>query len=133
MPRRPQPPNGSSFTAAAWLQILAVPIVSGAIIITGFYYTTGARLSEHDNAILELKKTNVQDGLDAKKDKEEESRAREKTRTEYLSYQQKTNDILGKLDTRLAVSETKQETANQTLQKIADQLGRISGSFQPSR
>jgi hypothetical protein len=130
MPRRLN--NGSSFTAAAWLQILAVPIVSGAIIITGFYYTTGARLSEHDAAILDIKKTNASELSDAKKDKDEEARSREKTRNEYLTYQQKTNDILGKLDTRLAVSETKQETANQTLQKIADQLSRI-GNIQPSR
>ena len=119
MPRRPRIVNGTSFTAAAWAQLLLVPLISGGIILAGFYYTTGDRLNQHEAAIAVIQKAE-------QKDRETADKRREEIRNEYFTYQQKTNEILSKLDTRLAISETKQETANQTLSKIADQLSKIS-------
>lgn len=107
------------FNLATVVQVGVIPIITGIIILSGFYYVTGATLARHDNDIATMKQDN-------KQSKEDEEKSREKVRNEYFSYQQKTNEILGKLDTRLAVSETKQETANQTLSKIADSLARIN-------
>ena len=101
---------------ATVVQVGLIPIITGIIILSGFYYVTGATLTRHDKEI-ELINHNAS----------AESKARENVRNEYLLSQAKISDNLAKLDTRLAVSETKQETANQTLAKIADQLSRISG------
>ncbi len=108
-------PNNHGFNAATLFQVVLIPFVTGGIILAGFYYTTGDTLKRHDKE-LELLTTNAK----------VESGAREKVRDEFLISQQKIGDNIAKLDTRLAVSETKQETANQTLQKIADELSKIS-------
>lgn len=113
--------DNHGFNTATVFQMGLIPIITGIIILSGFYYVTGDTLKRHDTEITSIRN-------DTKVRTEQEEKEREKIRNEYFSYQQKTNDILGKLDTRLAVSETKQETANQTLSKIADELTRISGA-----
>ena len=117
MPRQ----RDRGFNTATLFQVAAIPVITGCIILIGSYYVTGDTLSRHSKEI-EALQTKTQ------KDREDETKSREKSRTEYLNYQQKTNEILGKLDTRLAISETKQETANQTLSKIADELAKINAS-----
>lgn len=118
MPRRQ---NHSGFNWATVVQIGAIPIITGVFILSGFYYVTGNTLTRHDQQLQLLQASQA-------KDKEDESKQREKVRAEYMAYQQKNTEILSKLDTRLAVSETKQETANQTLAKIADELTKISAA-----
>ncbi len=119
MATRQQASHG--FNTATIVQVLAIPILTVAFYAVGNYFITGNKLAEHDTAIKSL--------VEAEKhDKEEDAKAREKTRNEFIGYQQKTTEILGKLDTRLAVSETKQETANQTLLKIADELAKFNAS-----
>ena len=113
--------DNQGFNCATVAQMALIPAVTGLIIMIGNYYTTGDTINRHSKEIETLQSIN-------QKDKKEENDAREKVRSEYLNYQQKTNEILSKLDTRLAVSETKQETANQTLNKIADTLSKISAS-----
>ena len=115
MPRR----VNHGFNLATVAQIGLIPILSVAFYFITTWATTGDRLAQHDTAIRTLI-------ANSQSNKEEEDKAREKTRAEFMSYQQKTTEILGKLDTRLAVSETKQETANQSLQKIVDELARIN-------
>ena len=104
-----------------FIQVAAIPVITGIIILSGFYYVTGNTLTRHDQQLQLLQSAQA-------KDKEEESKQREKTRAEYMAYQQKNTEILSKLDTRLAISETKQETANQTLAKIADELTKITAA-----
>lgn len=108
-------PQLSGFNLATLFQVGFIPLLTAIIILTGFYYVTGATLTRHDKQ-LDVLTSNVQS----------EVKARESVRNEYLASQQKINENLGKLDTRLAVSETKQEVANQTLTRIADELGKIS-------
>lgn len=114
------------FNTATIVQVLAIPILTVAFYAVGNYFITGNKLAEHDTAIKSLVETE-------KHDKEEDAKVRERTRNEFLGYQQKTTEILGKLDTRLAVSETKQETANQTLQKIADELSKMNAGVRSVR
>ena len=113
MPRRRHDNHG--FNLATLLQVGLIPIITGFIILIGFYYVTGATLTRHDKQLDVLTETS-----------QKEAKAREAVRNEYLTSQQHIVENLGKLDTRLAVSETKQETANQTLSRIADELGKIS-------
>lgn len=64
---------------------------------------------------------------------DDERKEREKVRDAFLASQAKTTEILGQISNRLAVSETKLEatnksldTSNQTLSKIADQLQQLN-------
>ena len=113
MPRRRTDNHG--FNTATVVQVGLIPVITGIIILSGFYYVTGATLTRHDKQL---------DALTAQS--KNEAAAREAVRNEYLLSQQKINENLGKLDTRLAVSETKQEVANQTLSRIADELSKIN-------
>lgn len=117
----PAKKDNHGFNTATVVQVGLIPILTVIIGLTGFYFTTGDTIKRHELEITALQNNN-------KSRTEQEEKEREKIRSEYFSYQQKTNEILGKLDTRLAVSETKQETANQTLSKIAEELTRISGA-----
>ncbi len=71
---------------------------------------------------------------------DDERKEREKVRDAFLASQAKTTDILGQISNRLAVSETKLEatnksldTSNQTLSKIADQLQQLNRRGAPPR
>lgn len=64
---------------------------------------------------------------------DDERKEREKVRDAFLASQTKTTEILSQISNRLAVSETKLEatnksldTSNQTLSKIADQLQQLN-------
>ena len=118
MPRRRSRVKGE-FSHGNLLNLVAIPFLTAAFGLIGWYYLTNDKLSQHDKAIVAIQ-------LDTKQSTELDRKEREKVRNEFLSNQLRTTDILGKLETRLAVSETKQETANQTLNKIADELSRIS-------
>lgn len=122
MPRqqRPPPPH-SGFNLATLVQIGAIPVLTIVFYFVGNYFITGNTLSEHTKELASIEHQR-------QRDREDEQLVREKTRQQYMDYQQKTTDILSKLDTRLAVSETKQEVANQTLSKIADQLTKIGAT-----
>jgi N-acyl-D-aspartate/D-glutamate deacylase len=117
MPRRR--PKEHGFNLATVVQIGIIPIATVGIYYIGNYFLTGDTLARHTQEIAKITQN-------AEKFQNKETEARQKLRDEYLANQSRTNEILGKLDTRLAVSETKQETANQTLRIIADQLGRIT-------
>lgn len=107
--------NLATFTALAVL----LPLLTVGLNIVSDWILKGNKLEENTKAIASIEKRSLTD-------RAEEQKKREEIRDQYFTYQQKTNEILSKLDTRLAVSETKQEVANQTLSKIVDQLSRIS-------
>lgn len=114
MPRRS---GRYGFNLATIVQVGLIPLITVVGIMVGFYYTTGDALRRHEIELGDLRKTDDKNG-----------RAREQIAKQFLEYQQKNNEILGKLDTRLAVSETKQEIANQTLGRIAEELARINSA-----
>ena len=108
-----------AFTAGSIMNLLAIPVLSAGLGLVGWYYLTSDTLKRHDDAIKTIQ-------VESKVATEEERKARDDARKTFLDNQLKTTEVLGKLDTRLAVSETKQETANQTLKEIVQELSRIS-------
>jgi predicted nucleic acid-binding Zn-ribbon protein len=99
--------------------LLAIPVLTGIIAVTGFYYITTYRLDEYRADIDKVNK------IVAEKASTDDA-ARNKIRDDLLANQVRTAEGISKLDTRLAVAETNQKTANDTLQKIADTLQRIT-------
>jgi hypothetical protein len=124
MPRR-QPvryrnvQQGSGFTIGNLTNLAAIPLLTGIITVAGWYYVTSYRLDRNDIAIKAISETVVAKTKD-------DTAARDKIREEFLSAQMKTAEGIAKLDTRLAVAETNQKTANDTLSKIADTLQKIT-------
>jgi len=106
--RRQEAPPPSVLNAGTVVNVLGIPLISGIIVLSGFYYLTNDTLHRHDDAI---KSIQVE---------------RDQSRKQFLDNQVRTTEILGKLDTRLAVAETKQETANQTLSRIADEITKLT-------
>lgn len=122
MPRRPAhrpliDPNRSPFTLGSLLNLGGIPLITAGIMLIGWYFLTSDTLRRHEE---QFKAVSVRT--------DQEKADREKIRNDFVANSQKTTEILGKLDTRLAISETKQETANQTLNKIADELVRLNRS-----
>lgn len=136
--RRPSYHVDAEVTASpGWLaSIGTVPIfyVLGAIVtLSGFYYVTTEKMRTHEEKIklLETKFDASGPQMTARIDNEAEARRR--ARDEFLANQKETASVLGQIASRLAVSETKQETTNKsldttnaTLAKIADQLTQIN-------
>lgn len=118
MPRR----RNNQFNSGWLVQLLAIPVMSAGLGLIGWYYLTLSdheHLVQHDKQILDIQNQNKAVSTEDKKDRDDARRT-------FLDNQLKTAEILSKLDVRLAVSETKQEQTNITLNKIADELSRIS-------
>ncbi len=107
------------FDAAGLINMAAIPVLSAGLGLVGWYYLTSDTLKRHDDAIKTIQ-------IESREQGATEAKAREDARKVFLDNQIKTTEVLGKLDTRLAVSETKQEVTNQTLSKIADELSRLT-------
>lgn len=122
-PQDAKAPN--PFNLGTLINVGGIPILTIGFGLLAFYFTTGDTLKQHSSAIEKLQ-------FDTKTTTEDERKQREQVRKEFLDSQSKNLEILGKLDTRLAVQETKQEAGNQTLAKIADQLARIT-AFPPHK
>ena len=117
----PRHQTNHGFNLATIVQVGAIPILTVAFYFIGNYFLTNSTLTEHSKAIAQIEKLREKDTTEAKN-------SREKTVAQFMDYQQKTTEILGKLDTRLAISETKQDTTNQTLSKIADEIVKMNTS-----
>ena len=117
MPRRRQPI--SSFTPASLTNFFGIPFLTALFFGTGWYFVSSYRMNQSDATVAEIKKTVI--------DKtQEDATARAKIRDDFLASQMKTADGIAKLDTRLAVAETNQKIANDTLSKISDTLQKIT-------
>ncbi len=121
--RQPAPYEGEEprpgFSLGALTNLGAIPILTAIFTVGGFYYITNSTLTRHTADIDQIK-------VEVKKGNEDDTAARAKIRDEFLAAQMKTSDGIGKLDTRLAVAETNQKIANDTLSKIADTLTKIT-------
>src|SRR5216683_6164657 len=107
MPRKQQEPW---FQPADFLRI-GIPV---AALAAGFYFTTNARLSESDKSfelinkrfetvitsVEEVKKKTIETG-------NKDAEGRSKVRDEFIKAQNETNQSLARVDTKLAVAETK--------------------------
>lgn len=124
MTKRPAPRHyrlvkQPGFTTGNLTNLFVIPILSGIFAFGGFYYLTNAVLTRHGDDIAQIK-------TDIKQGNTEDAAAKAKIRDDFLAAQMKTSDGIAKLDTRLAVAETNQKAANDTLTKIADTLQRIT-------
>lgn len=119
MTRRNPAKHDTGFSIGSLTNLGAIPILTALVTISGFYYVTKDQLERHDEAIKTITKT-VTDKT------AEDSTARAKIRDDFLASQIKTAEGIAKLDTRLAVAETNQKVANDTLKTIADTLQRIT-------
>ena len=117
--RRTQSRINSGFSAGSLTNLAAIPIATAVFTMVGFYYITNSTLQRHTEDITavknELKTATIDDNAQ-----------RAKIREEFLAAQTKTYEGIGKLDTRLAVAETQQKAANDTLTKIADEIARLT-------
>ncbi len=122
----PSPPASNWLTALGHVPVTFVLtfIVTAAI----FYGVTQYRLASYDTELVALKSWKDQMGPQLQTRLDQEAQQRTGVRNEFLANQARTTEILAKMDSRLAVSETKQEAANQTLNKIADELARLNAA-----
>lgn len=111
--------NGDGFTWSWLANLGGIPLLTVIFFGVGWYFTSGQTLKEHDVAISKIQSESTLRS-------EEEKKAREKVRDEFISNQQKTAEGIAKLDTRLAVAETQQATMNQQLGKVVDLLQQIA-------
>lgn len=118
-------PVRSGFTPGNLLNLGAIPILTGIITMVGFYYSTNSDIQKLKEKIEIAGKTISDKTVD-------DTAQREKIREAFLSSQTKTNEGIAKLDTRLAVAEQQQKTANEALSKISETLQKIS-SFPQAR
>lgn len=137
--------------------LLPVVLTVGGLIAAGgvFYGVSTYRGDRTDKAIEDIRrdhatslielKSQIKDDLSAIKSQQEqqapaiasrletERLEREKVREAFIQNSNKTTELLGQMNTRLAVGEQKQESMNKTLElsnatlsKIADELRRIN-------
>lgn len=112
---RDQPHPTASFTWGHLVNLAAIPLVTAIIMLTGWYFLTSDTLRRHSEELKQVQN-----------DKKDEREARDRVRNEFLEGQRKNNEGLSKLDTRLAVAEKQQETANQLLGKLVDTIQRAT-------
>lgn len=119
MPRRVSHQVPSGFSTASLTNLFVIPLLSAAFFGVGWYFVSSYRMNQNDLVVAEIKKTVIDKTT-------EDASARAKIREDFLASQMKTADGIAKLDTRLAVAETNQKVANDTLSKIADTLQKIT-------
>lgn len=119
-------PIKSGFTLGNLVNLGGIPLITAALTFAGFYYSTNFRLESYGEQIKTLN-SKLEGASKVISDKSvDDSAQREKIREAFLTSQTKTNEGIAKLDTRLAVAEKQQETANTALNKISETLSTIS-------
>jgi len=106
------------FTRPQLINLFAVPLITVVIGLSGFYFLTKDQLTRHEIELSTIK-TNASVAVRDERDE------REKTRKAFMDNQLLVAQVLSKIDTRLSVAETKQDVANQTLNKLVDELSRL--------
>ncbi len=121
MPKRStyRQPKTTGFSVGSLTNLGAIPVLTAIITVAGWYYVTSYRLNQYAEDLSRVNKAVIEKA-------EVDDHARAKIRDEFLASQIKTAEGIAKLDTRLAVAETNQKTANDTLGKIADTLQKIT-------
>lgn len=135
MTKRKQPrrrygttPNGSaSLTPESLLQISMkqAVVASGIIAAAGIGYAYLAMGQATQGDALRAISTKLETSTKVAFEKvQEDTASRAKIREDFMLNQQRMTEVLGKLDTRLAVQETNQKMTNDQLGKIVDLLQR---------
>lgn len=119
-------PVKSGFTLGNLVNLGGIPLITAIITISGFYYVTNFKLESYGEQIKVLNNKIELAGKSITDKSTDDTAQREKIREAFLTSQTKTNEGIAKLDTRLAVAEKQQETANAALSKISETLSKIS-------
>ena len=111
--------NGSTvFNAGTLVNILTIPILTGAVTFAGFYYTTRDNLARHDVEIAtEIKAREL-----AEKDQSEQ---RAKLSDSLLTYAQKTQEGISGLATHAAVQDEQIKNITGSLDRVISGLQNI--------
>ena len=107
----PQP--SPSFNWGQIVNIVAIPFVTAAVVFIGQWAITGDTMKRHDESIKQIIVS-----------REDEKKSRESMRDNFMASQGKLIEVLGKLETRLSVSEKQQEAVTKQVDKISDILQR---------
>ena len=110
---KPTPPT--IWNAGTFVNILAIPVLTAAIMLVGFYYTTRSELATHTE---ELKKDND---------------ARDKLREALLANAQETQKGISQLTATTMVQSEQITNINRALDRVAQSLGVLTSSPQPKR
>lgn len=119
-------PVKSGFTLGNLVNLGGIPLITAALTFAGFYYGTNYRLETYGEQIKSINLKLEAAGKTISDKTTDDAAQREKMRDAFLASQTKTNEGIAKLDTRLAVAEKQQETANAALTKISETLSKIS-------
>ena len=117
--RHEEPSPTASFTWGNIVNLGGIPFITAVFFFVGNWFVNGDTVKRHDIAIKEFVTT-----------REEEKKAREGVRNEFLQSQSKLIEVLGRLDTRLSVGEKQTETIARQVEKLTDSLVRPT---QPQR
>lgn len=109
VPDKPEP--SASFTWGSIVNLGGIPLITAVFFVVGNYFVNGERLNKVETAL-----------KDVSTSREDERKSRENVRNEFLLSQAKLVEVLGRLDTRLSVSEKQQEVTSRQLEKINDLL-----------
>jgi len=121
---------------SGWIKPLIgviITVVLTTVVTTSIFYgVTNFRMEQHDSRIkvLESKHEQLPTTLQSRFDTERGER--ERVRDAFIQNATKTTELLGQMNAKLAVSETRQEVTNQTLKQIAEQIQRWNSLPAPS-
>lgn len=107
------------FSRPQIVNMLAVPVLTLIGGLVGWYYLTSDTLKRHEGEIAAMKSA-------ARTTVDEERKAREEVRKAFMDNIVSQTSVLGKLDARLTVQESKVDITNRTLEKIADKLDNLN-------
>lgn len=114
----------ASFTWGNAINLAAIPLVTGGIMLIGWYYLSSATLTRHDAEIAQIRLDSKEEKAAAVIQSAADRKGREDVRNEFLASQRQLVDVLGKLDTRLSVGEKQQDTMSRQIEKLSDLLQR---------
>ena len=129
-PRAKHRPAGESITPESGLRISIKQgiVIIGVTLLAGSGYGVLMWNQAAQGTSIEAINKKLEIGTKLTADRvQEDTAARTKIREDFMSNQQKMTEVLGKLDTRLAVAETNQKATNDQLGKIVDLLQRGVG------
>lgn len=106
------------FSRPQLVNLLFVPVITVVVGMTGWYFLTNDTLKRHETELGAIK-------AQFKENSGEDRKSRDETRKAFMENQLAVANVLSKLESRMSVTEAKQDMANQSLQKIADELTRI--------
>lgn len=101
-------PGRSPFTAGSLMNLFAIPVVSGLIILSGFYYLTKDTLARHDQAIAA------------------DTAGREKLRDEFIANTRETAKGIASLAAHALVQDEQAKQMKDTLGAISTKLDDFS-------